>query len=455
MYAVRLWSVRHARRTRDASIALFERAWSRCHPLWKRIGYQRLEKPVAAVEKAVKGLLFDCRMCGHCVLCSTGMSCPMNCPKTCATALAAACAPTAIARSKPRDGLRLGRGLAGQPSGCARQCERSTPCSRRSTAASRARRPGCASRARTSRSREMSFEDEPVPGYPLPILPGHTSPGRLERVLRAGAFAVTAELDPPDSADPEDVYQAGARLRRLRRRDQRHRRQRRQLPHVERRRLRPADPRRLRAGDADLLPRPQPHRDPGRHPRRRGDGRLQHAVPHRRRRAGGRPSAGQARVRPRLHDAARHRRATCATSTTSSAAARSPTRRGCSSAPPRIPFAPPVRVPAVAASRRRSPPARSSSRRSTATTCRCLRAFMRQVEDLGLLDRVFILVGVGPLRSAKAAEWMRTHVPGVHIPDAIVEAHGGRRRTRRAKDASSASSSSRRSARSRAWPACM
>ena len=52
----------------------------------------------------------------------------------------------------------------------------------------------------------MNFEDEPVPGYPLPILPGHTSPGRLERVLRSGAFAITSELDPPDSADPEDVY---------------------------------------------------------------------------------------------------------------------------------------------------------------------------------------------------------------------------------------------------------
>jgi methylenetetrahydrofolate reductase (NADPH) len=52
----------------------------------------------------------------------------------------------------------------------------------------------------------MNFTDEPVPGYPLPILPGHTSPGRLERVLRAGVFAVTTELDPPDSADPEDVY---------------------------------------------------------------------------------------------------------------------------------------------------------------------------------------------------------------------------------------------------------
>ena len=29
----------------------------------------------------MKGLLFDCQMCGQCVLSSTGMSCPMNCPK--------------------------------------------------------------------------------------------------------------------------------------------------------------------------------------------------------------------------------------------------------------------------------------------------------------------------------------------------------------------------------------
>ena len=52
----------------------------------------------------------------------------------------------------------------------------------------------------------MRFDDEPVPGYPLPILPGHVSPGRFERLLRAGAFVVTSELAPPDSADPEDVY---------------------------------------------------------------------------------------------------------------------------------------------------------------------------------------------------------------------------------------------------------
>lgn len=49
------------------------------------------------------------------------------------------------------------------------------------------------------------------------------------------------------------------------------------------------------------------------------------------------------------------------------------------------------------------------------------RSFMQQVCDLGLNDLVYFLVGVGPLRSAGAAEYMRTKVPGVHIPDEIVE----------------------------------
>ena len=57
----------------------------------------------------------------------------------------------------------------------------------------------------------MIFDDEPlVPGMPLPIRSGHVSPGRLERVLRAGALAVTAEIAPPDSADPNEVYERAA-----------------------------------------------------------------------------------------------------------------------------------------------------------------------------------------------------------------------------------------------------
>lgn len=43
------------------------------------------------------------------------------------------------------------------------------------------------------------------PGDPLPILPGHVSNGRFEQVLRAGHFAVTTEIAPPDSSDPAEV----------------------------------------------------------------------------------------------------------------------------------------------------------------------------------------------------------------------------------------------------------
>ena len=81
MYAVRLWSVRHARGL-ETFYKGFERTLVLLHPLLARLGYQRLEKPVAAVERQVKGFLFDCQMCGRCVLSSTGISCPMNCPKT-------------------------------------------------------------------------------------------------------------------------------------------------------------------------------------------------------------------------------------------------------------------------------------------------------------------------------------------------------------------------------------
>lgn len=48
-------------------------------------------------------------------------------------------------------------------------------------------------------------------------------------------------------------------------------------------------------------------------------------------------------------------------------------------------------------------------------------AFMARVRDLGLDKRVFILAGVGPLASAKAARWMRSNVPGIHIPDSVIE----------------------------------
>ncbi|HED13953.1 MAG TPA: methylenetetrahydrofolate reductase [Gammaproteobacteria bacterium] len=49
-----------------------------------------------------------------------------------------------------------------------------------------------------------------------------------------------------------------------------------------------------------------------------------------------------------------------------------------------------------------------------------MRDFMRQVVDQGLAERCYILPGVGPLPSARTARWMRSNVPGVHIPDAVI-----------------------------------
>jgi 5,10-methylenetetrahydrofolate reductase len=46
--------------------------------------------------------------------------------------------------------------------------------------------------------------------------------------------------------------------------------------------------------------------------------------------------------------------------------------------------------------------------------------FMARARELGLHERCFILAGVGPLASARAAKWMRAHVPGIHIPDAVI-----------------------------------
>ncbi|MCP4141814.1 MAG: hypothetical protein GY755_16325 [Chloroflexi bacterium] len=39
------------------------------------------EKAMISIEKVGKGVVFDCQMCGQCILHSTGMVCSMNCPK--------------------------------------------------------------------------------------------------------------------------------------------------------------------------------------------------------------------------------------------------------------------------------------------------------------------------------------------------------------------------------------
>lgn len=60
------------------------------HPRFTSI----LDRILRPVEHIVKVPLFDCHMCGQCVLHSTGMVCPMSCPKN--------------LRNGPCGGVRLG-----------------------------------------------------------------------------------------------------------------------------------------------------------------------------------------------------------------------------------------------------------------------------------------------------------------------------------------------------------
>lgn len=53
----------------------------RIYPLLKRIRPAWRERTFILAEELTKGYIFNCQMCGQCILHSTGMTCPMNCPK--------------------------------------------------------------------------------------------------------------------------------------------------------------------------------------------------------------------------------------------------------------------------------------------------------------------------------------------------------------------------------------
>ncbi len=80
MYRMRKWAVSHAS-SYNKLYELLEKALLKFDPIFSTVGYQYIESPITFLEKNIKGFLFDCQMCGQCVLHETGMSCPMNCPK--------------------------------------------------------------------------------------------------------------------------------------------------------------------------------------------------------------------------------------------------------------------------------------------------------------------------------------------------------------------------------------
>lgn len=77
---MRSWSVRNARWL-EVVYGGFELVLRTINPVFRLIGYKRLDKLFVAVEKIIKVSLFDSQSCGQCILSVTGMSCPMNCPK--------------------------------------------------------------------------------------------------------------------------------------------------------------------------------------------------------------------------------------------------------------------------------------------------------------------------------------------------------------------------------------
>ena len=269
----------------------------------------------------------------------------------------------------------------------------------------------------------MRFDDEPVPGYPLPILPGHTSPGRLERVLRSGAFAITSELDPPDSADPEDVFRrarvfdgyvdainatdgSGANCHMsslavcslLTR-----------VGYAPVMQISCRDKNRIAIqgdilggaamGVCNMLCLTGDGVQAGDHPQAKPVFDLD--------------CMSLLEIGRKLRDEHQFQ-----------------SGRKISFAP-RVFFgaaANPFGLPFEWRAERMAKKVQAGAQFIQTQYCYDvprLREFMRRVEDLGLLGKVFILVGVGPLRSAKAGEWMRTNVPGIHIPDSILKRVAG------------------------------
>jgi len=49
--------------------------------LIRLLGAERLARWLYVPEEFTKRVIFDCKMCGQCILHSTGMTCPMTCPK--------------------------------------------------------------------------------------------------------------------------------------------------------------------------------------------------------------------------------------------------------------------------------------------------------------------------------------------------------------------------------------
>jgi 5,10-methylenetetrahydrofolate reductase len=189
MRAVRQWCVRHA-----AGLERLYEAFARLAPLLKPlatiVGSQRAERLLSPIERGAKGLMFDCRMCGTCVLRDTGMACPTNCGKA--------------MRNGPCGGVRADGGCEVDPAmRCvwleARDGMRLIP--PRAGGARTSLPPIDFSRQDRSswiKVIEGAPESRQSPAPPPRERPTHA----FEAACRSGRFVTTVEIAPPDSADP-------------------------------------------------------------------------------------------------------------------------------------------------------------------------------------------------------------------------------------------------------------
>jgi methylenetetrahydrofolate reductase (NADPH) len=265
----------------------------------------------------------------------------------------------------------------------------------------------------------MSWDDEPVPGEPMRILPGHVSSGRFERVLRAGKFAVSAELSPPDSADAEEVY-ARARVFDG------------YVDAINATDGSGANCHMSSVGVCALLSR-------------RGYSAVMQISCRDKNRLAiqgdvlGAAAMGIANVMCLTGDgvqAGDHPMAKPVfdlDSVSLIATVRSMGDDGHFQSgrklttPPRLfigaaanPFVPPVeyRVDRLA---KKIAAGAKFIQTQFCFDVPMVKTFMQRVRDQGLHEKAFILIGTGPLASARAATWIRDNVPGVHIPDEVIE----------------------------------
>ena len=269
----------------------------------------------------------------------------------------------------------------------------------------------------------MTFDDEPPIGSGYPILPGHSSPGRLERILRAGHFAVTAGMAPPDSADPEDVYARAALFDGY-------------VDAINATDGSGANCHMSSMGICSLLTRrgyamilQMSCRDRNRIAMQ-GDilGAAAMGVTNVLCLSGDGVQSGDHPAAKPVFDMA------CMSSLALFKTMRDESHLMSGrklTTPPRMflggaanPFAPPFDYRPLRLAKKVEAGAQFVQTQYCFDVER-LKTYMAQGRDMGLLEKVFILPGVGPLASAKSAEWIRNNVAGVHIPDSVIKRLAG------------------------------